>query len=105
MWLEKLNMVSKCTPKKFGGFVEGDGLGFDEDLGIEIRFFGVGGEESDRAFLWGDDEISFAQEVHKLVGVSFDIVATDTPPAGPSLSAVAGPSSSVATGPSILSAL
>ena len=98
-------MVSKCTPKKFGGFVEGDGLGFDEDLGIEIRFFGVGGEESDRAFLWGDDEISFAQEVHKLVGVSFDIVATDTPPAGPSLSAVAGPSSSVATGPFILSAL
>ena len=47
-------MVSKCTPKKFGGFVEGDGLGFDEDLGIEIRFVGVRGEESDCAFLWGN---------------------------------------------------
>ena len=45
-------MVSKCTPKKFGGFVEGDGLGFDEDLGIEIRFVGVRGEETLREKEW-----------------------------------------------------
>ena len=44
----------KVHTKEFRGFVKGDGLGFDEDLGIEIRFFGVRGEESDCAFLWGN---------------------------------------------------
>ena len=60
----KLNIVSKCTPRSLGVLSR---LGFDEDLGIEIRFVGVRGEESDCAFLWGDDEVSLAQEVHQLV--------------------------------------